>query len=862
MKTVILLALFIVSSMSASSSTALAGTPSEALSACTSFLLEKDSLQKLIREHGITQLEETWGQRGGVQRRAVWLLSGHPKKMSEVREIFSKYGIEVLWAPVNLNEDYFQMLLQFRYPNVKVLSVLAEQTQLISGNLDLSTSAQISAAEAAGVLKDKQTAVNTATLRIWSLKDGALALTQYRDQVEVDFYKKPPIQQPQTPHEAVFNWDNRVVPTQLGAQPGLTYHALAKKGFKVSARDHVFSAYLNDLVYYPSSKKHSHQDLPQFERPVSFQVDPVEVASRNPLLFNVEAERAGIADLFRRSFNGGLFFQASQTRRQGNYFAPGFNAGIPLVSKPDPHHETTYFAHDLGHFLMPDLAYSGDGSALHQKTYLVHRMLGEAITMMIADGVFVDTLKRSGFQYDYSKRLIDPLVEASGLRFDEGPKQVLKNIFPLLKANTEFVITGKVSRFKELLSHRSDRDHLLKRFHFYDRFFTADLKWNLENFKSLQIKSKQLEQWREIVTPIAKMHGVDFVTLDDRIQELSLTDEMSAMEIADRMLEHWYRTVMVPAFEQKVKFEPRPILLKRAFVRYMIGQLSIFSVYGEVDRESKRFETQIVGQLLSLGQSITFDEVQAIRSLYDNYIAHLKKINLISPDDAAHFRENYPLFSPRYVSYNEFFGDDFAAYSRRVFEGVEGPAYLEIPGSYSPLMVFKSQIDRHLDRDHQQLTQENKNELASALNRENLVAILREVIDTPDLLTQIAARSYIHSLGFQKISLFEDWNGREYALRLHVWWPQEAGRNSVAITDGKLEHNWDFVSRLITRGTDHAHRLFISPDHFASTFILTGSPHEVREETEQLPRRFFTPEELRSELIRYLEAMGKTGDFL
>ena len=107
--------------------------------------------------------------------------------------------------------------------------------------------------------------------------------------------------------------------------------------------------------------------------------------------------------------NNGAFFRAARTRREVNYWLPGLNAGIPFVAKRDPIHEITFTAHDFGHFLIPDLVYTGNNSTNGRRAYILYRMLSEAVTMVFADMLFVETLRLSGHEYDYSKRHIHPL---------------------------------------------------------------------------------------------------------------------------------------------------------------------------------------------------------------------------------------------------------------------------------------------------------------------------------------------------------------------------------------------------------------------------------------------------------------------
>ncbi len=97
-------------------------------------------------------------------------------------------------------------------------------------------------------------------------------------------------------------------------------------------------------------------------------------------------------------------------------------------------------AHDFGHFLLPDLIFTGSEvscSVVGQRLYIIFRMLSEAVTMILADVLFVEGLRKvcgqvgrlfltvfslsgthlsllhwqiHGVEYDWTKRKIHPLL--------------------------------------------------------------------------------------------------------------------------------------------------------------------------------------------------------------------------------------------------------------------------------------------------------------------------------------------------------------------------------------------------------------------------------------------------------------------
>eukprot|EP01052_Picozoa_sp_SAG31_P026155 SAG31_NODE_2350_length_5893_cov_2.633414_2_plen_151_part_00 len=123
---------------------------------------------------------------------------------------------------------------------------------------------------------------------------------------------------------------------------------------------------------------------------------------------------------------------------------PGLNAGIPFVAKRDPIHEITFTAHDFGHFLIPDLIYTGNNSDNARRTYILYRMLSEATTMVFADMLFVETLRLSGHEYDWTRRKIHPLFVDTGLQpFGRSRAHFFSETKKLLEANVHYCLLGK-----------------------------------------------------------------------------------------------------------------------------------------------------------------------------------------------------------------------------------------------------------------------------------------------------------------------------------------------------------------------------------------------------------------------------------
>ena len=81
-------------------------------------------------------------------------------------------------------------------------------------------------------------------------------------------------------------------------------------------------------------------------------------------------------------------------------------------------------------------------------------MLSEAITLVFADMLFVEALRRGGVEYDWTKRKIWPLFRDCGLDpFKHSDSQHLLSVFrTLLEANVPYCLLGDDTKYRELLS--------------------------------------------------------------------------------------------------------------------------------------------------------------------------------------------------------------------------------------------------------------------------------------------------------------------------------------------------------------------------------------------------------------------------
>jgi hypothetical protein len=315
------------------------------------------------------------------------------------------------------------------------------------------------------------------------------------------------------------------------------------------------------------------------------------------------------------------------------------NPAIPLVSKRDRVHEATFMAHDIGHYYILELIYTGyEDTELQRLVYITYRMISEAVTMVIADMMFIDSLKRSGVQYDFDARKIYPLFKATGFDFEKD--NVLTVLYQLCKANVEYCCKGNDSLWSQLCK---DSEQALTTFKDkFGPFFIEDYKWNVSNYTNMTRRKEAMRKWWDVVSPLrALAPNVRAWSIDDFITKMSArhSGELKKDQIVDLVFETMWHEVIVPGFTTKPEQVPENTKLYNAFVRYMMGQFALFSTYDSV-AETKMYQNTLISLLLrkSAERSITANEIHNAVQFYGAYVDLLQQKNLISMDDALTFK--------------------------------------------------------------------------------------------------------------------------------------------------------------------------------------------------------------------------------
>lgn len=560
-----------------------------------------------------------------MSRKFVYLLTKNSLKFREYQSFFFNYNVEV---KVVQDKEWFkdvESLIQRHthlLENPKAMALLCDETHLFRSKDD-------SRIRKLGEADDLELVYSRTVLTYFAKgKLHQLPSTAYPG--VIDFSAK-------SSAKKVFGWDDVFVLKSSG----LSYQELKNRNMKNHGRQEVLSVFASSFLHFKDNIDLNFNQLDQ-EGVIEFSSSIFEFVSTNPLINSPSVKGAQLTRLFQFALNNGGFFRSAKNRRQRNYWAPGLNAGIPLVPKKDEIHEITFFVHDLCHFVLPDLIYTGTSTPLLDRVYIIYRMMSEALTLVIADMLFVDALAQDGIEYNFAKRKIYPLYQAIKEQHPELP------IKELWQANVRYCLLGDDSGYVKLIA--PEALPVLEQFKAkYGPFFVEDFKWTQRNLENMQQNAAGFQNWytdNQALFKAQNLYSIEGFVTDQLDLEVTQTVETEALvELIFEKVSAHYLSVMHA--DRGYSVEER---LSNSFKKYMLGQMLLlyridFIPYALFLREKIQQKLQ--------EPELDLADISRIRALYTDFVTFLEaEYHLINQDDRDTFKEVYPIFDSFYVFYD------------------------------------------------------------------------------------------------------------------------------------------------------------------------------------------------------------------
>ena len=565
-------------------------------------------------------------------KKAIVLFNELEHKYNEYKFFFEQFGIKVISYnfpesfnhenPIQSMKDMFNFINNEFSQKYEILSFMVEQTSLFNEDDE-----ELRLKD----LNDMDKVYTKTKLYLLDNSKFATIIESSKLNGFIDL-NKPKV-------DNLFGWDNIFIVRKLG----ISLHELKEINAKNIGRQEIFSKISKMKLYYKDKVKLNIHNLDN-QDVVNFTPELINFIKNNTYLNSENVKSKGLNNLFHYALTKGAFFRKFETRKQKNYWLPGLNAGIPITPKKDEIHELTFIVHDLCHFSIPDLIFDNNDE-LSRKTYIISRMMSEAFTLVLADMIFIDSIKNDfELEYDFSKRKIYPLYQALK---KYNPDIELKDI---LYYNVMYCLLGDDSYYKDNISI-SDYSILEDFKEKYENFFIEDFKWtnsNFKNFANKKVNYETISKWSYQNQHYLNKQGLMLVS--DLIQKLNLDNYLKNKDIVDKIFNYYYEEINILLNTDYTKLSNQ-YKMHCSFKNYLLGQMVIFYRYDFLQPISDKYRIKI-SSILNKNE-ISIDEIKKIRELYNSYLEILRDdYHLINNDDYVHYKNIYPLFKTNYAFYD------------------------------------------------------------------------------------------------------------------------------------------------------------------------------------------------------------------
>lgn len=417
------------------------------------------------------------------------------------------------------------------------------------------------------------------------------------------------------------------------------------KRYDGETSQYLLSLYIVDYYIYPLQKLTCRDDfalLEQFKDKghINFSSNFLERILWNPIIRKIATLPLYMHLLCYVLNEEWMFPKIRWLNAQKIYRNLPYNSGIPVFPKKDAIHEWTFMMHDIYHhyFMDPLLTYSHEDSQDY-KAYIMHRMMSESFTLVLADMIMIDH-SDIHTSYDTNKRKIFPLFQSI-----IHNKCDLFDVFCLLYSNARYAVLGDDSWFKQLGASIHALDEYKQK---YEVFFSADYQWNYENIQNI-IAAIDVGKW-------AQYRNI----LPEKIKTYTAKTVKSAIETPawklnfDRLFwlfwEKFLKLLMYTSWYSQLEY------MKQAILKYISGQLKLLIDFEGVAHRSVDIE-EIKTFLESIewhtSCDLLYKEYIRINNIVHAYIEELLEKEYILPHQAQVYTLHYTHFPVVHINYDK-----------------------------------------------------------------------------------------------------------------------------------------------------------------------------------------------------------------
>ena len=205
----------------------------------------------------------------------------------------------------------------------------------------------------------------------------------------------------------------------------------------------------------------------------------------------------------------------------------------------------------------------------------------------------------------------------------------------------------------------------------------------------METRKEEIKKWWDSVEHVRHYTPeIRFLTIDEFIAHMEnyTPSELTSLhtdEIVDIVFETVWQEMVKPVFEKDtIEVLPEERRNFNTFVRYMCGQLAIFSAFETPESSIYRDGILKFIKEKAKTKTMTIDEIENAETFFGAYVDLLAQKNMITYDDASTYKEIYPMFEPCYVFYdeNKSYYDSLSNVYKRLFKIPHRIIIMGLPG--------------------------------------------------------------------------------------------------------------------------------------------------------------------------------------
>lgn len=347
-----------------------------------------------------------------------------------------------------------------------------------------------------------------------------------------------------------------------------------------------------DLHFDPLKK---YNDNPK--QVVNFNLNPLFIIQKHDVLRELLSTK-----FFSRTVtqitNYGVFIRFSTNKIVRLYWNTLWNGGLPLSPKKEKHRaaENIFFLHDVHHFLLPDMMYTGNASTnnkLGKQVYCYWRLLGEAMTITFSEMLapkyltstkqYINELAKVGADIDHPLRLFNQFKMSFDL--NEINDVFLQQLKKLLWASYLYFGDADRSGYDTLIndvSNEPDNVVMIEFHRRYEQVAKRGIIWTENNFDHIVEMGDVYRTWYQQIKESVHHKTFGAEILEDMINMLfqetdRVNPNLTNHEVMRRIFDYVFEDILVPILTRDVLSIDPQLTRGFGFRRYMYGNLMLLT---------------------------------------------------------------------------------------------------------------------------------------------------------------------------------------------------------------------------------------------------------------------------------------------